>query len=102
MPKYNVRLCAVVRVKLAEPVEAENKLEAVKKAREILDDSVLRDVVDRVGGSGSVADYVEYDDTVTEAIVDESENPADDFACFVPNGENDDGNEHWVPKKGPR
>lgn len=100
MPKYNVRLCVVVRVKLAEPVEAANKLEAVKKARALLDDRELEQAVHR--GGGGLTSYIEYDDTVTEAIVDESDNPADDFACFVTDGAEDDGTEKWKPRKDPR
>lgn len=100
MPKYNVRLCAVVRVKLSEPIEAADEVEAAKKGREMLSDEVLRDTIDSAFSSGNV-DYVEYDDTVTEAIVDEVD-ISKDFVCLVPKGADDCGVEIWEKKQDQR
>lgn len=100
MPKFNVRLCAVVRVKLAEPIEATDEVEAAKKGREMLSDEVLRDTLDRAFSRGNV-DYVEYDDTVTEAIVDEVD-ISKDFVCLVPKGADDHGVELWEKKQDQR
>lgn len=70
MPKFNVHIFAVVRVKICD-VEAESQIEAIAAACQSVNlDGLFNNIQDRLGADRNVSE-VEFGDEITHYLVDE-------------------------------